>query len=64
MAQTYRLRDEESDMLQEAAIRMIVESKIRVKESDLLHALIRKHLKEMKVVDVLKYREEVLGKSD
>jgi len=64
MAQTYRLRDEESDMLQEAAIKMIVESKIRVKESDLLHALIRKHLKEMKVVDVLKYREEVLGKSD
>lgn len=64
MAQTYRLRDEESEMLQETAIKMIVESKTMIKESDLLHALIRKHLKDMRVSDVIKYKEEVLGRTD
>lgn len=64
MAQTYRLRDEESEMLQETAIKMIVDSKTMIKESDLLHALIRKHLKDMRVSDVIKYKEEVLGRAD
>ena len=64
MTQTYRMRDEEAEMLQEAAIKMIIASKIRIKESDVLHALIRKHLKDIKISDVLKYREEILGKND
>jgi len=64
MAVTVRLRDEEEEMIKEAALEMMFETKIRIKESDLIHALIRKHLKDMKTSDVMKYRSEVLKKDD
>lgn len=64
MPQTFRVRDEETEMLQEKALNMMFEKKVRIKESDLLHALIRKYLPELKTADVMKYREEVLGKDD
>jgi len=41
---------------------MMIETKSRIKESDVLHTLIRKHLKDIKTSDVMKYREEVLKK--
>lgn len=63
MAVTVRLRDEE-EMIKEAALEMMFETKIRIKESDLIHALIRKYLKELKTTDVMKYRSEVLKKED
>ena len=62
MAVTVRLRDEEEAMLQEITLDMMIETKSRIKESDVLHTLIRKHLKDIKTSDVLKYREEVLKK--
>ena len=64
MAVTVRLRDDEEEMIKEAALEMMFETKIRIKESDLIHALIRKHLKDMKTSDVIKYRSEVLKKDD
>ena len=64
MAITIRLRDEEEEMIKEAALEMMFETKIRIKESDLIHALIRKYLKELKTTDVMKYRSEVLKKED
>ena len=64
MAVTVRLRDEEEEMIKEAALEMMFETKIRIKESDLIHAVIRKHLKDMKTSDVMKYRSEVLKKDD
>ena len=64
MAVTVRLRDEEVEMIKEAALEMMFETKIRIKESDLIHALIRKYLKELKTTDVMKYRSEVLKKED
>ncbi len=64
MAVTVRLRDEEEDMVKEATLEMMFETKIRIKESDVLHTLIRKYLKEIKTEDVMKYRAEVLKKDD
>lgn len=64
MAVTVRLRDDEEEMIKEAALEMMFATKIRIKESDLIHALIRKHLKDLKTEDVMKYRAEVLKKDD
>lgn len=62
MAHTQRLRDEENEMLEKKTLDIMIEKKLRIKESDVLHALIRKHLKDITANDVLKYREEILGK--
>lgn len=62
MAQTQRLRDDEADMLERKTLDFMIEKKVRMKESDVLHALIRKHLKDLTANDVLRYREEILGK--
>lgn len=64
MATTIRLRDEEEEMLKNATLDMVIEKKIRFKESDLLHTLIRYYLPELKANEVMKYREEILGKDD
>ena len=62
MAKTYRLRDHAEEELKEKRIRMIVETKDDIRESDLLGALIWKHLKDISAKDVARYREEVLKK--
>ena len=64
MAVTVRLRDDEEEMIKEAALEMMFATKIRIKESDLIHALIRKHLTDLKTEDVMKYRAEILKKDD
>lgn len=64
MAITIRLRDEEEEMIKESTLEMMFERKIRIKESDVIHALIRKHLKDLKTEDVMKYRAEILKKDD
>lgn len=64
MSKSYRLRDEEAEELKELRLKMIVETKTDIKESDILHTILRKHLKEVTTKEVLKYREEVLGKDD
>jgi hypothetical protein len=45
-------------------IKLIVETQINIKESDILHCLISKYLNDLTAKDVLKYREEVLKKDD
>lgn len=62
MAKTYRLRDEAVEALNSKRIKLIVEQKEDVKESDLLGALIWKHLSTLRPEDVKAYREAVLGK--
>lgn len=64
MSKSYRIRDEEAEELKETRLKMIVESKTDIKESDILHVLIRKNLKNISIKEVLKYREEVLKKDD
>lgn len=62
MAQTHRLRDEEAEMIGQKTLDIMIEKKVRIKESDVVHALIRKYLKDLTSNDVMKYREEILGK--
>jgi len=64
MAITIRLRDEEEEMIKDATLEMMFEKKLRIKESDVIHTLIRKHLKDIKTADVMKYRAEILKKDD
>ena len=64
MSKAYKVRTEESEALKEATIKMIIDKKMNFRESDVLHALIRKYLSELKSSDVIKYREDVLGKED
>ena len=64
MAVTVRLRDDEEEMVKDATLEMMFATKIRIKESDVIHALIRKHLKDIKTEDVMKYRAEILKKDD
>jgi hypothetical protein len=64
MSKSYRIRDEEAEELKETRLKMIEESKTDIKESDILHVLIRKNLKNITIKEVLKYREEVLKKDD
>jgi len=64
MSYTIRLRTEEAEAVREKTIETIVKTKVRVKESDLIHALIHKHLDKLTEKDILAYRKEVLGKED
>lgn len=64
MSKNHRIRDDEEEMLQKKMIKLIVETQLNIKESDILHCLIRKHLGDLTSKDVLKYREEVLKKDD
>lgn len=64
MAISQRLRDEESDMIEKKTIDIMIEKKLKIKESDVIHALIRKHIKELTANDVLEYRRTYLGKDD
>ena len=64
MAITIRLRDEEEEMIKDVTLEMMLEKKLRIKESDVIHTLIRKHLKDIKTEDVMKYRADILKKDD
>ncbi len=64
MAISQRLRDEESEMIEKKTLDIMIEKKIRIKDSDVIHALIRKHLKDLSANDVLEYRKVYLGKDD
>jgi hypothetical protein len=64
MAISQRLRDEESEMIEKKTIDIMIEKKLKIKESDVIHALIRKHIKELTANDVLEYRRNYLGKDD
>ena len=64
MSKNYRIRDNEEDMLQKKMIKLIVETQRNIKENEILHCLINKYLNEITAKDVLKYREDMLGKDD
>jgi len=64
MSKVYKLRSEEVEMIREALMSFVVEKKVMMKESDLIHALIRYKLEELTGDDVLRYRESILGKDD
>lgn len=64
MAKVYKIRDDEVDSIKEALMKFVIEKKVLMKESDVIHTLIKYHLKNLKADEVIKYREEVLDKID
>ena len=64
MAKVYKIRDEEVDNIKESLMKFVIEKKVLMKESDVIHSLIKYHLKNLKADEVMKYREEVLDKID
>jgi len=64
MSKVYKLRDDEVETVKEVLMKFVIEKKTIMKETDVIHALIRYHMKDLKADEVLRYREEVLGKDD
>lgn len=64
MAKVYKIQDDEVDSIKEALMKFVIEKKVLMKESDVIHALTKYHLKNLKADEVMKYREEVLDKID
>lgn len=64
MSKVYKVRDDEVEYIKETLMKFVIEKKVMMKESDVLHALIKYHLPNLKADEVMKYREEVLDKID
>lgn len=64
MSKVYKLRSDEVEDVKEALMKFVVEKKSLMKETDVIHALIKYHLKNLKADEVIKYRQEILGKDD
>ena len=64
MSKVYKIRSEEVEDVKEALMRFVIQKKSLMAESDVIHALIKYHLPNLKAEEVIKYRQEVLGKDD
>ena len=58
-SKTYRVRGEFVEAIKDKSLDMIIETKERIEESDIINALIYKHLKDISAKDVTKYIEEI-----
>ena len=64
MSKVYKLRSDEVEEVKEALMKFVVNKKTIMKETDVIHALIKYHLPNLTADEVLKYRAEVLKKED
>lgn len=64
MSKVYKIRSEEVEDIKETLMKFVVQKKSLMAESDVIHALIKYHLKSLKADDVIRYRQEILGKDD
>mgnify|MGYP003583369837 CR=1 FL=1 len=59
LSKAYRVRGEFVESIKDKSIDMIIETKERIEEADIINALIYKHLKDITAKDVTKYIEEI-----
>ena len=64
MSKVYKLRTDEVEAVKETLMKFVVQKKSLMAESDVIHALIKYHLQNLKAEEVLKYRQDVLGKDE
>ena len=64
MSKVYKLRTYEVEAVKETLMKFVVQKKSLMAESDVIHALIKYHLQNLKAEEVLKYRQDVLGKDE
>ncbi|HBO2853735.1 TPA: hypothetical protein N0H62_006450 [Pseudomonas aeruginosa] len=58
MSKAYRVRDKFVDEVKDRRMKMIIETKDDVRESDLINATLWKYLDKITTKDVLEFREE------
>ncbi|MBI7727810.1 hypothetical protein JEV91_31145, partial [Pseudomonas aeruginosa] len=61
MSKPYRVRDKFVEEVKERRVKMIIETKDDVRESDLVNATLWKYLSKITTKDVLEFREEFGG---
>jgi hypothetical protein len=59
MAKTIRIRDEEESLVEKKIVKIILEQGVRVKDSDIIHTLIDKYLKDLELNDIEQYKEKL-----
>ncbi len=59
LSKTYRVRGEFVESIKEKSLDLIIETKERIEEADIINALIYKHLSSITAKDVTKYIEEI-----
>lgn len=64
MSKVYKLRTDEVEAVKESLMKFVVAKKSLMAESDVIHALIKYHLKDLKADEVIKYRQDILGKDE
>lgn len=64
MSKVYKLQTDEVEAVKETLMKFVVQKKSLMAESDVIHALIKYHLQNLKAEEVLKYRQDVLGKDE
>ncbi|MBJ9909396.1 hypothetical protein [Acinetobacter bereziniae] len=64
MSKVYKIRSEEVEDIKETLMKFVGQKKSLMAESDVIHALIKYHLQNLKADEVMRYRQEVLGKDD
>jgi|GEM_PF-2087463 len=57
MAKTYRIKDGFHERLERLSIQMIVQTKTKISEAQILHALLLKHLDNITPEDIQHYRD-------
>lgn len=63
-SQQIRVRDELMSRLEETKWQIKYDLRIEIQNTDVLNALIMKHLDKVTADDVLEFRKEILGKDD
>ena len=64
MSKVYKLRTDEVEAIKETLMKFVVAKKSLMAESDVIHALIKYHMHNLKAEEVIKYRQEALGKDE
>lgn len=64
MSKVYKIRSDEVEDVKETLMKFVVAKKSLMAESDVIHALIKYHLQNLKAEEVIKYRQEVLRKDE
>ena len=64
MSKVYKLRTDEVEAVKETLMKFVVQKKSLMAESDVIHALIYHHLKNLTEDEVLEYRRKILGKDE
>lgn len=62
MSKTYRINGYTQELIHEKRINLIIKTKEDIKESDILHTLINKHIHNITIEDIENFKEDKIFK--